>query len=620
MDIIRQHYSRSVMSYITLSLISIIVVALLTIFTSFWITELSDKDAQAINLSGSMRMQTYRIGLVLQTGDKSLSETQIKELDDTWNHTLFTQQRLAGNRSMPIDNALDAHFREAYDNWRQYLQPMLLRQLNTDKPSINFEALETQVELTDRVVNQFQIEAENKIKHLRSFQLLALLSTIGVGALIFYLLKNRLEIPLSDLMKTVHRFGKGDYSQRARTDGRDELGMLGAIFNQMSSSIQTAYNELEQRVNERTLELHQKNTTLQFLFNIAQKIFESQQHSLDYQEMVDELSRVLHSQKMELCLFTEKGEQPYLHIAPRDNQQLLCGQQNCGSCKGIAPFCKIDNAVEKEHYPISREDRQYGVISVSTAGEKALDSWQEQLLRATADQIAIALSLGEQEKQERRLAMLNERTVIARELHDSLAQALSYLQIQVTRLQRCQDREKFDAQPPIIEELREGLSSAYKQLRELLTTFRLKIDADGLHGAMENTVRQLLERSDMRVELNYHLSDVPLSSMEEIHLLQIMREASQNAIHHSKGECFTIALHQSDDHSIELKISDDGIGIQQSPEKLNHYGLAIMNERSRHLKGHIDISVPPEGGTLVRFRFLPEYLRDQETQMLKHEL
>lgn len=603
------------MSYITLSLISIIIVALLTIFTSFWITELSDKDAQAINLSGTMRMQTYRIGVMLQNGDKQRSTELIKALNDTWHHSLFTQQRMASGS----ENELDHHFKKAYDNWQQNLQPLLLQQLQQDKVIIDLRALETQVELTDRVVNQFQLEAENKIRHLRSFQLLALMSTIGVGALIFYLLKNRLEIPLSDLMKTVHRFGKGDYSQRARMDGRDELGMLGAIFNQMSSSIQSAYNELEQRVNERTRELHQKNTTVEFLFSISQKIFESQQHNLDYQLMLDELSRVLRLSQIELCLFTEKGEQPYLHISPRGMNQTMCAQNNCVSCKGVAPFCKLGINGNKEHYPISRDERQYGMLSVVDINS-TLESWQEQLLRATADQIAIALSLGEQEQQDRRLAMLNERTVIARELHDSLAQALSYLQIQVTRLQRCQDKERYDAQPPVIEELREGLATAYKQLRELLTTFRLKIDADGLHGAMDNTVRQLLERSDMQVLLNYHLSDVPLSPMEEIHLLQIMREASQNAIHHSKGQCVTIDLHQTSDQRIELKISDDGIGIQQAPEKLNHYGLAIMNERSRHLKGHIAISAPASGGTQVVFSFLPEYLREQETIKLRHDL
>src|SRR5690606_16754422 len=131
-------------------------------------------------------------------------------------------------------------------------------------------------------------------------------------------------------------------------------------------------------------------------------------------------------------------------------------------------------------------------------------------------------------------------------------------------------------QQPILDELREGLSSAYRQLRELLTTFRLKMDEDGLKGALVNTVNQLQERTDMQVTLDYQLHDLPLSSIEEIHILQIVREASQNSVNHSKGTCVDIILYQESDKSIHLNVIDDGIGISASPEKRNHYGLVIM--------------------------------------------
>lgn len=204
--------------------------------------------------------------------------------------------------------------------------------------------------------------------------------------------------------------------------------------------------------------------------------------------------------------------------------------------------------------------------------------------------------------------MLNERTVIARELHDSLAQALSYLQIQVTRLQKSIDQKHYDAQQPIVDELREGLSSAYRQLRELLTTFRLKIDTGGLHSALSLVINQLNQRSDLKVQLHYQLDNIPLSPTEEIHLLQIIREASQNAVNHSKGSTLDIFLRQKDDQYIELVVQDDGIGIPPNAERNNHYGLAIINERSRHLNGHVAIEPRAEGGTRVTFSFKPAFL------------
>jgi two-component system nitrate/nitrite sensor histidine kinase NarX len=217
-----------------------------------------------------------------------------------------------------------------------------------------------------------------------------------------------------------------------------------------------------------------------------------------------------------------------------------------------------------------------------------------------------AVSLSEQKSQEQRLAMLNERTVIARELHDSLAQALSYLQIQVTLLQKTQEKQKYDKQQPIIDELKGGLSSAYRQLRELLTTFRLKIDAGGLKAALEHSVNDLGDRSPMNITLDYQLNDIPLSSSEEIHLLQIVREAGQNAIHHSQGSNVAICLKQSSNGSIALKITNDGVSIPNTPERTDHYGLAIMKERSRHLGGEIDIYPVKGGGTEVAFEFQPQ--------------
>ena len=121
-------------------------------------------------------------------------------------------------------------------------------------------------------------------------------------------------------------------------------------------------------------------------------------------------------------------------------------------------------------------------------------------------------------------------------------------------------------------------------------------------------ISQLNERSNLNVKLHYQLSNIPLSPTEEIHLLQIIREASQNAINHSRGSTVDIYLHQQEDQSIQLLVEDDGIGIPPNAERNNHYGLAIISERSRHLKGQVDIKPRPKGGTRVAFSFTPNFL------------
>jgi two-component system nitrate/nitrite sensor histidine kinase NarX len=112
----------------------------------------------------------------------------------------------------------------------------------------------------------------------------------------------------------------------------------------------------------------------------------------------------------------------------------------------------------------------------------------------------------------------------------------------------------------------------------------------------------------MHINLAYQLKDLPLSPMEEIHLMQITREACQNAINHSDGSKLNISFTQEQDKAIELCIEDDGVGLSGNPEKLNHYGLSIMQERSRHLGGDLNIENISPSGTRITLRFTPAYL------------
>jgi two-component system, NarL family, nitrate/nitrite sensor histidine kinase NarX len=598
----KQLFFHSVMNYINLSLFTIVGIAMFSIFFSFWITDKADNDAKAINLSGSMRMQTLHVGLALENSPDSAKQLTEK-LDATWNNPLFTH--LQRDQS---STQLTRLFDNGYQHWSTVVKPALETALANNSDSVAlYPLLIDQVKLTDDLVNQLQIDAEAKIRNLRTLQLFALLITTLVGSLIFYLLKNRVEAPLNTLAEAALRISNGELQQQIPANGDDELALLGKTFNQMSASLSQTYNELESRVEARTQELQRHNTMLEFLFRIARDVLDSNRPRLDYHGAVQELAGILNEHHLELCLFTSQGDHPYLQVNALENSK-LCQKQSCDGCKGSAPFDAVQALGVGHKYPILQHETQYGVIEVQAHGQRPLEPWQDQLLRSTADQFAIALSLNETKDQEHRLAMLNERTVIARELHDSLAQSLSYLQIQVTRLQKSHDKQKFELQQPILDELREGLSSAYRHLRELLTTFRLKMDAHGLESAISQTVEQLKERSPMHINLAYQLKDLPLSPMEEIHLMQITREACQNAINHSGGSKLNISFTQEQDKAIELCIEDDGVGLSGNPEKLNHYGLSIMQERSRHLGGDLNIENISPNGTRVTLRFTPTYL------------
>ena len=395
--------------------------------------------------------------------------------------------------------------------------------------------------------------------------------------------------------------------------GKDELAVLAKAMNKMSQAIFRSQMNLEERVKRKTRKLEQSNASLGLLFDISSHLNQMEVDNHSFQPVLSQLAEVTGVQDLDLCIMTELGNAPYEHLVTAEKElPARCIRHDCAGCtEHETMFPPTDGMLR---YPLKHGSANFGVLVVHPSESQQLEDWQHRLFESVAEQIATGLNLQRQHEQSRRIALMNERTVIARELHDSLAQALSYLKIQVSRLQKLQQKDNAQVQvDEVIGELKGGLSSAYRELRELLTTFRLKLDGGSLKSAFEQTIAQLKSRSDaFTFELNYSLAHIPFTPQEEIHLLQIGREATQNAFYHSKGDLICITLQEDAEHNVILKVKDNGVGIPGDPNKLNHYGLAIMQERSRSLNGEIAIHANEDGGTEVVLRFRPAYIKDQE--------
>jgi two-component system nitrate/nitrite sensor histidine kinase NarX len=232
-----------------------------------------------------------------------------------------------------------------------------------------------------------------------------------------------------------------------------------------------------------------------------------------------------------------------------------------------------------------------------------MEAWQVQLLEALSRHIGVAIGAERRIEQRRRLALLEERAVIARELHDSLAQSLAYMKIQVSRLRGalrdCTGEGRLE---PVLEELREGLDAAYRQLRELLSTFRLKMEDAPLAQVLAETVDEFASRGELEIELDVAMDDCPLSPNEEIHVLHIIREALSNVLHHAGASRARVTLACDGRGGVEVVVEDNGRGIVK-PADQHHYGMTIMEERARTLHGELQFGQGPEGGARVVLRF-----------------
>ena len=217
-----------------------------------------------------------------------------------------------------------------------------------------------------------------------------------------------------------------------------------------------------------------------------------------------------------------------------------------------------------------------------------------------------------QARVKRRQDLYRERATISRELHDSLAQSLTYLKIQAARIQSMLSQEhptdKYDHTDidGVVQELRNNLNVAYRQLRELMTTFRLTMDGKNFGQAIEDSVGEFEKRSRIAFDLDNRIDDDELTVDEAMQVLHIVREALSNIVRHSHARRARVALHHWQGSAIRVSVDDDGVGIDKSQQREKHLGLIIMQERSRNLGGEFKVEEHDDGGTGIEITFTPQ--------------
>ncbi|WP_083236001.1 histidine kinase [Halomonas caseinilytica] len=604
-----QSLTRSLIFRAGLTMAGIVLLALTSMLGSIMIAETASGDAAAINKAGALRMQTYRLlSTRLQTPvDEEVLHQQVELFSAS-----LDSPAIASLIPSDPQHPLADRYASVTEMWQGMLRPALLTAEAHPPQALAAQAAKFVSEV-DNLVGQLQREAESRIHMLRLFQGIVLFLTLVLVFVAMYKLLNDVMPPLRELFQVVNRVRHGDFDGRVDYPGNDELGLISRTINQMNESLSRMYAELEQQVEAKTSELKRTNESLHLLYQTARRLNGSAPGSEDFRDVLDHLEKVTNLGPITLCLSQGQAERAYQRISTRlGDRPDFCVAPDCGPCLS-------GERVPPRARPIvvSESDRRYGVLFLQYPAVQPPLHWQLELVETVAGLIATSLSLAQNNDEQRRLALMDERAVIARELHDSLAQSLSYLKIQVARLQKLIHQARPQAeQQAVIDELREGLNSAYRQLRELLNTFRLKMTEPGLEAALNETVREFSQRGKLKLLLDYELRHCPLTPNEEIHVLQIVREALSNVVHHAQAENCDILLQTTDADQVRVCIRDDGVGLPEQYARPNHYGTTIMHERAARLGGSFAMHNRAEGGTEVILCFTPQVTADSDSVTL----
>ncbi|WP_095110779.1 HAMP domain-containing protein [Pseudomonas sp. Irchel 3E20] len=585
---------RSLPARAGLAVILIAILALASSLSAGLIAWFSQGDGAAINTAGSVRMETYHLSWKLAAGADA---QEIRRISDSLQQRLESQSLKAVLEDGPA-SALQTNYRQLQQRWNEVLRPALER---GDGVFFQANALPF-VEHLNQFVTLLQRQSEHKQGWQQAIQGMALFATLFILLIGLYQLQYGVIMPLQELVEATRRFRQGDFKVRVNHQSADELGQLALSFNAMAETIEESHRTLESQVRNKTQHLQQANAALELLYQSSSSLATRLANAEGLDQLIQRFQQRLPGLRLSLCL---QGH----YLAPAKQMLALHGENSRNVCAvGDCATCQKQKAGPPQTFSISNQGSELGELKAHFLDGHTPQPWETELIQALAHLIGTSLSLKRQREQDHRLLLLEERTIIARELHDSLAQALSYMKLQVSRMQTLMRRgEPVETLENVTAELREGLNTAYRQLRELLTTFRLQIHDAGLSQELKDTAQEFSRRGDFQVHLHIDTLAFALSASEQIHLLQITREALSNCLRHAHAQNAWLALRQEGE-TVRLVIEDDGRGFCGAVDQREHHGLTIMDERARSLNGRLQIFSRSPQGTLVQLEFHPEFL------------
>ena len=572
----------------------IITLGLVSMISSILVTESLNGDAAQINDAGALRMQAIRISRAYYA-DVSPNKAQVKAEIHDFNirlSQLLLGKVLDGEHKKTDLSEVEAQYQTILSLWQQVNeQSFKIEHLNREQLNHQTEKLDRFVVKLNYLVSLLQLESEKKLSLLRLIQGITLLLVLAVASVVLIKLNRKLIVPLKQLVKVAEHVGKGNFEVKANYNENNELGVLANAINQMSSELKYTYQEFEHRVDDKTLALTRSNQSLDLLYRAARNLAG---YTLSEQESATFQIDPLIFKELEQLIGTGNIS---VNIDDSKQNNLVIDMINS---KNIT----IDQLCFNYHkFPLEKQNLLFGYLLWEIPKNTMANDWQKQILQGMADIIATAIELDQKRSSEKRLVIVEERAVIARELHDSLAQSLSYLKVQMSLLTRKMQKELPQAQvEETIDDIKDGLNSAYLQLRELLTTFRLKLDDPAIKNALLGTVTEFSAKCQHTIDFTYQVPANYLNANQEIHLLQIVRESLSNIHRHAKATLAGVDISLKE-NKIVVKIWDNGIGLPESIAKHGHFGVDIMTERAKSLNTKVYLSDRAGSGTLVSFEF-----------------
>jgi two-component system nitrate/nitrite sensor histidine kinase NarX len=244
-------------------------------------------------------------------------------------------------------------------------------------------------------------------------------------------------------------------------------------------------------------------------------------------------------------------------------------------------------------------ERLVGELDLFYRAPRQLSGDDRTLLETIASHLAGAIEGLRAAALQRETAVAEERGFIARELHDSIAQGLAFLKIQLGLLRNDLKSEDAVRIETTLRELDTGVHESLSDVREVLVHFRTRTNDEDIVPALKTTLQKFEHQTGLATHLEIEGDGLPLPADAQVQVLHVVQEALSNVRKHAHAREVWVEVQQSPQWRVEVR--DDGCGFAAGgaePDE-THVGLRIMRERAQHIGATVEVESVRGSGTCV---------------------
>jgi signal transduction histidine kinase len=439
-----------------------------------------------------------------------------------------------------------------------------------------------------------------------------------------YLNRSLLLVPLRRLFAATDAVAAGDLGTKVELARNDELGTLAESFNTMVAKLRESERRLAQQVEERTRELSA-------LLEVSRAVASTLEGRAVVATILDQLGAVTEHTGASILLAREDafevvegrsitgsraevGARIPFHVAPVLSAAMTSGQTviiddvqadeplaadyrasiNSIGLLDQPPFNVIRSWMA---VPLAHKDRTLGMLTLSWTEPAYFTEDHARLARAFADQAAVAMENARLFEQAGQVAAIEERQRLARELHDSVSQALYGIALGARTAKTQLERDPAKAAEPV-DYILSLAEAGLAEMRSLIFELRPEsLATEGLVAALDKQVAAGRARYGIAIDADIgDEPDAPLETKEALY--RIAQEALHNVVKHARATHVTLSLAR-EDSTLKLQIVDNGAGFDPGADFAGHLGLKSMRERAALLGGTLEVTSGAGQGTTI---------------------